>query len=128
MILLPARYLWSEIFKIIINHLQFFFIETFVLLLLYFNICGTQVSIMIRTGKCSFGQVNLTDLSVRMTDVLKALFHSSASATLIVCAAKADCLWWNLERSHPSLREKNPLDPTKSGILSVVLILSFKSH
>ena len=77
MILLPARYLWSEIFKIIINHLQFFFIETFVLLLLYFNICGTQVSIMIRTGKCSFGQVNLTDLSVRMTGVLKALFHSS---------------------------------------------------
>ena len=50
---------------------HFYFISIFVVIL-----------DMIRTGKCLFGQVNLTDLSVRMTGVLKAL--STALEIIII--------------------------------------------
>ena len=81
--------------KIIVNHLHSFVLETFVSHLLYFNIGGSAA--MIWTGKCLFGQVNLTDLSVRMTGVLKAL---STALISLECDREGAFHWSVIEKKH----------------------------
>ena len=44
------------------------------------------VLVLIRTGKCSFGQVKLAYLSVRMTSVAMDTFHSSADTQVTIKA------------------------------------------